>query len=176
VANQFIRKGGVTVKQILVEVDKCLGCKSCEIACVVAHSETGDLIGAFLQNPQPVRRVFVEAGEGFNLPLQCRQCEEPKCVQACMSGAMRKEVSGLVSNDPDKCVGCWMCVMVCPFGAITRDVTNKLAAKCDRCAGLDQPACVRACPTEAIQFLDVDDFCKSGRKKYLTNFRCEMEV
>lgn len=47
---------------------------------------------------------------GVTFPLQCRHCEDPRCIQACMSGAMSKDSgSGLVANDPDRCVGCWMC-------------------------------------------------------------------
>lgn len=163
------------MKQILVETEKCLGCKSCELACGVTKSESKNIYGAAMQSPKPVPRVFVEAGSGFSLPIQCRHCEDAPCVQACMSGAMWRDSLGLVQNDPDKCVGCWMCVMVCPFGAITQN-NNRLAAKCDRCNENDSPACVQACPTGALQYIDVDKFGKSGRKKFLTNFKCVEEV
>lgn len=164
------------MKQILVNIAKCLACKSCEIACAVAHSESGDLVGAILQEKKPKQRVYVEAGQGLSFPLQCRQCEEARCVQACMSGAMYKDDStGLVLNNPDRCVGCWMCVMVCPFGSITQDRINKKALKCDRCSGLESPACVQACPTRAIKFTDVDNYSKNARKHYLTNFQFSEE-
>lgn len=164
------------MKQILIDLKKCLACKSCEINCAITHSESADIFGAFLEAKKPRQRIHVEAGEGVSFPLQCRQCEDPKCVRACMSGAMYRDVlSGLVTNNPDRCVGCWMCVMVCPFGAITRDVEEKIAVKCDRCAGLEQPACVLACPTRAIKFADIDDFSKNIRKQYLTNFQLSEE-
>ena len=163
------------MKQILVDVEKCLGCKSCELACAVNKSESKNLFVALSQVPKPVPRVFVEAGDGFSLPVQCRHCEDAKCIQACMSGAMQKDTSGAVTNNPEKCVGCWMCVMVCPFGAIIQD-NNKLATKCDRCAGLESPACVQACPTKALQYIDIDDYSRSGRKKFLTNFKNAREV
>ena len=159
------------LKQILVDVNKCLACKSCEIACAVAHSASRNIIGACLQETRPRQRVNVEAGEGFSFPLQCRQCEEPNCVRACISGAMYKDTqSGLVFNNSEKCVGCWMCVMVCPFGSISLDKEQKKAVKCDRCVDMDVPACVGACPTKAIKFMDIDDFSKKTRKQYLTNF------
>ncbi len=160
------------MKQILVDVNKCLACKSCEIACAVIHSESNNLFGAVLQEKKPKQRVYVEAGEGISFPLQCRQCEEARCVQACMSGAMYRDAeSGLVWNDPDRCVGCWMCVMVCPFGAILQDKEQKVAVKCDRCVDIQIPACVQACPTKAIKFTEIDDFSKKVRKHYLTNFQ-----
>ncbi len=164
------------MKQILVDLNRCLACKSCEIACAVAHSESKNLIGAVLQENKPKQRIYVESGQGVSFPLQCRQCDDARCVRACMSGAMYKDASsGLVSNNPDKCVGCWMCVMVCPFGSITRDKADKKALKCDRCADLDIPACVQACPTKAIKFAEVDDFSKNARKQYLTNFQFSEE-
>lgn len=162
--------------QILVDVNKCLACKTCEIACAVVHSESKNIFGAVLQDKKPRQRVHVEAGEGLSFPLQCRQCEEARCVQACMSGAMyRDEETGLVSNNPDRCVGCWMCVMMCPFGAISQDKTDKIAVKCDRCVDIDIPACVQACPTKAIKFVDADDYSKNVRRQYLANFKISEE-
>jgi len=165
------------LKQILVDINKCLACKSCEIACAVTHSGSKDLYGAVLQERKPKQRVYVEAGDGLSFPLQCRQCEEPRCVQACMSGAMFRDTeSGLVQNNSDKCVGCWMCVMVCPFGAIIQDTEEKKAIKCDRCMELEVPACVQACPTKAIKFTQIDDYSRAARKQYLTNFQISEEV
>ncbi|PKM82700.1 MAG: 4Fe-4S ferredoxin [Firmicutes bacterium HGW-Firmicutes-14] len=164
------------MKQILVDIKKCLACKSCEIACAVTHSESKSLIGAVLQDKKPRQRVYVEAGDGISFPLQCRHCEDPRCVSACMSGAMyTDDQTGLVANNPDKCVGCWMCVMVCPFGAITQDTEQKIAQKCERCVDLEEPACVMACPTKAIKFLDIDVFSKDARLQYLTNFHLKEE-
>jgi len=164
------------MKEILIDLKKCLSCKSCEIACTVSHSNSGSIFGAVLEEKKSRPRIHVEAGEGASFPLQCRQCEDPKCVQACISGAMSKDTStGLVVSNPDKCIGCWMCVMVCPFGAIAQDREDKSAVKCDRCAGLEEPACVRACPTRAIKFAEIDEFCKSTRKEYLSNFQFSEE-
>jgi carbon-monoxide dehydrogenase iron sulfur subunit len=168
----FIEKGGeFWMKQILIDVKKCVACKSCEISCAVIHSDSKNLFGAVMQEKKPIQRVFVEAGQGMSFPLQCRHCEDPKCVQACMSGAMYVDKdTGLVTNVQERCVGCWMCVMMCPFGSITQDRAQKIAVKCDRCVDIDFPFCVTACPTKAISFSDIDEFSRNTRKEYLANF------
>jgi carbon-monoxide dehydrogenase iron sulfur subunit len=64
--------------------------------------------------------------------LQCRHCADPKCVKACISGAMYKDQNGIVKNIKEKCVGCLSCVLVCPFGAVKRnkDKERKIISKC----------------------------------------------
>ena len=52
------------------------------------------------------------------------------------------------------CVGCKLCVIACPFGTIFFDVESEKASKCDMCAG--EPACARACPTDAIEVEQTD--------------------
>jgi len=90
-----------------------------------------------------------------------------------MSGAMQYDVkTGLIQVDDLKCVGCLMCVMVCPFGVIAAlPVTNKVA-KCDRCQDLDyDPACVAACPTKALEFVEVGEFAHSKRQTFLAQMK-----
>lgn len=163
------------MKEILVRAENCLGCKSCELACAVAHSESKTLFGAVLETPKPQLRVFVEGDGVFNFPLQCRQCADRPCVHACMAGAMYlDEETGLVQLDSGRCVGCWMCVMVCPFGVIAQGEDHR-AVKCDRCRDSGyRPACVEACPTKALQFVPVSQFTRSGRKSYLAQIAKEV--
>lgn len=162
------------MKQILVRTERCVGCKSCELACSTAHSGSEDFLVALLSGRRPVRRVYVETNrEGsINMPVQCRQCREPKCVSACMTGAMHlDEKTGLVLNREEKCVGCWMCVMVCPYGVIVPGEEQKTAVKCDQCLGVGhQPACVQACPTRAIKFEEISDFDKTVKRQFLSKF------
>ncbi len=152
------------MKEVLVDVERCLGCRSCEIACAVQHSRSRDLFSAIREPDRPRRRVHVEAGVR-SFPLQCRHCQDAPCVDACMTGAMHFEADGRVVNDPDRCVGCWMCLMVCPFGAITTQQQPRLALKCDRCPDLTEPACVSACPTGALTFAEPDVFAQTRRER-----------
>jgi carbon-monoxide dehydrogenase iron sulfur subunit len=134
---------------ILCRIEKCLGCRSCEIACGIEHSKSKDLLQCLLELPLPRQRRSVESLPGINVSNACRHCEPAPCVSACMSGSMYKEKNGATLHDKDRCVGCWMCVMVCPFGAISRQ--ERLALKCDLCPDReDEYACVEACPTGAL--------------------------
>lgn len=160
------------MKQLLVRSEVCVGCKSCELACAVAHSQTRTLFSAVLELEHPKKRVFVETDGRLNVPLQCRQCSDMPCVHACMSGAMHRDPeTGLVQVNDKKCVGCWMCVMACPFGAITEGPAREVV-KCDRCRELDyEPACVLACPTKALQWVEVDHFAAAGRRSWVNHMK-----
>jgi carbon-monoxide dehydrogenase iron sulfur subunit len=140
------------MRWVYVRQDVCMGCGLCAVYCAVAHSTSEDLIKAFKkERPRPVARIRVERTNGLFLPMQCRQCPDSPCVNACLTGAMYKDtMTGFVGVDPDKCSGCWTCIMVCPYGAIRRDVDAGIVAKCDLCAGRDVPACVANCPNEAL--------------------------
>lgn len=156
------------MKRIFVDIDKCLGCRSCEIACAVEHSVSKDLFRAIQEDPLPKPRADVQQDiRRSSFPLQCRHCEEPYCVDACISGAIRKDPeTGLVISDEEKCVGCWMCVMVCPWGVIRparvfiRGEEKKAALSCDLCQGREVPACVEACPTGCLHFEEMEEFRK----------------
>ena len=138
-------------KKILIEFEKCLGCRSCEIACAVEHSLGRDLYQAVFEPEKPQRRIFLQNASGRAFPLVCRQCEEPECLIACKSGGVSFDPeTGGVIFDIDKCVGCWMCMMNCPFGAIYMGHLRGKAVKCDLCPQRETPACVEACPTKAL--------------------------
>lgn len=157
------------MKEILIDIEKCMGCKSCEIACRVAHSLTKNIFSAIFEEKLPQKRVFVEYVEGFPFPIQCRHCDEAPCTIACMTGALYKDENGITCYDESVCVGCFMCVMVCPFGIINKNRYKKRIVKCDRCPERDIPACVEACPTKALSFNEISNFSTDKRKKYLTD-------
>jgi anaerobic carbon-monoxide dehydrogenase iron sulfur subunit len=138
------------MKQLYYKIDKCLGCKSCEIACAVAHSESGDLLKAAWEKIPPLPRKKILFSKGKNYPVSCRNCKDPKCLDACMAAALTLDKDNGISYDKSRCVGCWMCVMACPYGAIRPDVKAKIPLRCDKCKDKDQPSCVAACPTQAI--------------------------
>jgi len=137
--------------RIYAKEEVCIGCRLCEIHCIVQHSKSKRIIKAFKEEPRPLSRTIVEEKGNISFALQCRHCEEPFCVEACISGAMHIE-GGKVLCDIKKCVGCWMCIMSCPFGAIKRDENKKVSSKCDLCAGSDMPVCVANCPNEALVY------------------------
>ncbi len=146
------------MKRIFIKEEVCMGCRLCEIHCLVEHSNSKDIIKAFKkENPRPLPRVRVEEKGTISFALQCRHCEEPHCVEACMTGALfRDEKTGVILHHQEKCVGCWMCIMVCPYGAIQRDLNGKkVASKCDLCVGREMPVCVTKCPNEALVYREL---------------------
>lgn len=159
------------MKEVLVNVERCLGCRSCELACAVAHSESKNLLGAVGEVQRPLKRIYVHQAGSKKVPLSCRHCEEAPCIDACIAGAMHRTAGGVVTNvgGPSECTGCWMCVMVCPYGVIRSEVDRRAALKCDRDCLNDAgvPACVRACPTGALKFVEVDHFSREKREYFL---------
>jgi len=138
--------------RIYVKEEVCIGCRLCEIHCIVQHSKSKKIIKAFKEFPRPLPRVWVEEKEAISFALQCRHCDEAPCIDACITGAMHRE-NERVLCDIEKCVGCWMCIMVCPFGVIRREGNGKkVASKCDLCLGVDVPVCVYNCPNEALVY------------------------
>ena len=157
---------------LVVEAHKCLGCKSCELACAVEHSKTRDLYEAIDEYPPPVARVHVAQGDGFVVPLQCRQCEDAPCVAVCPTEALvRADQDSPVVIDQDRCIGCKWCVIACPFGVITLDSRSRGIVKCDQCFERlergDLPACVTACPTHALEYKSLDEVVAEKRGAFL---------
>jgi len=96
--------------------------------------------------------------DGKLFPEFCRHCDEPSCVEACISGALTKGEDGLVVCDQNICIGCFMCVMSCPYGMARPSVKNDGAmVKCDGCRGRESMACVDACPQRCLSQTDTED-------------------
>lgn len=132
-------------KVLVIDRDKCTGCRSCEMACSVAH------VGAVNPSKSAVRVVKSE-GEGLSVPVVCQQCEEPACAAICPVEAIARDPdTGAVTVDGDLCVGCRMCVVACPFGAVSVDSDRRQAIKCDLCGGAE-PWCVRFCEPGALTY------------------------
>ena len=156
------------MKRLVVDIQRCSGCKRCELACIKEHSYNTEGISNLFINSTQNPRIFVESINDRPVPVICRHCKEPLCVSACMAGCMQKdEKTGIVNNQGhiQKCVGCWMCIMACPFGVILpsfseNDIDKHLfpqAIKCDFCPDREIPACVEACPNEVLSVEEYND-------------------
>ena len=152
----------------------CIGCKACEVACKEWNEVPADgyvWTGRSYDNTGALghstwRHVkFVERTRGggpawdFSSDV-CKHCEHAGCLDACPTGSIVRTEFGGVFVQPDICNGCGYCVVSCPFGVIDRRPEDGRAFKCTFCydrqkAGL-QPACATACPTESIQFGDLE--------------------
>lgn len=152
--------------KIYCDINKCLACRACEIACALEHSETKKIFTTINEESLPKKRLKAEKIGDKVIALSCQHCGEAPCVAACMSGALAKDKeTGETMHNKNKCVGCWMCVMSCPFGVIIPDSKNHIAVKCDLCGGRDDFICVAACPTKALFAGTREEFEKKLKEK-----------
>src|SRR5437764_2951620 len=149
----------------------CIGCKACEVACKQWNQLPDDgfiFSGASYDNTLELsastwRHVaFVEQpGRWLMLSDVCKHCVRAGCLESCPTGAIVRTEFDSVYVQPDICNGCGYCVVNCPFGVIDRQEEDGRAWKCTLCYDRQKenltPACAKACPTESIQFGDVDE-------------------
>ena len=157
---------------LVVHPERCESCRSCELACAVAHSQSKTLLGALQEEKPPKKRVWVEKGASFSAPLQCRHCEKAPCVNICPTAALwRRNPDSPVVLDHERCIGCRWCILACPFGVIRMDPKEGAILKCDLCAERlakgEVPACVESCPTGAITLEEVEDVVQDKRDAFL---------
>jgi Fe-S-cluster-containing dehydrogenase component len=142
----------------LVDLDNCMGCKACEVAC---KAENEVPVNSWRLRVKYVDSgVYPDAKRSFT-PMRCNHCENAPCERVCPVSALHYLPNGIVNVDKDRCIGCAACMMACPYGAIYMDPETNTADKCTYCAhrveGGLEPACVVACPTEANIFGDLDE-------------------
>ncbi|MGA1847407.1 4Fe-4S dicluster domain-containing protein [Deferribacter abyssi] len=147
-------------KLIRVEPEKCIGCKTCELACSFKH--TGEFSPA---KSRIINEVYLE--EGVFITATCMQCDDPWCLKACPKSAIVKDaLTGVVTVIDDRCVGCRTCVSACPFGMIKYAPWKNKVDKCNLC-GDDYPECVAFCPTGCLTYSEEDTPTRSKIKKFL---------
>jgi len=145
--------------KIVVDIEKCLACRTCEIECVISHSKIKNLF-EIIKSPDRFPGVKISEIKKLNIPERCEHCDFPSCVLVCPGNALKRE-NGVVIVDNEKCIGCGFCVIACPYGIPRINKERKIIIKCDLC--IDRlkenkyPACVNGCPTKAIKFIEVEE-------------------
>lgn len=135
-----------------VDLDRCSGCKACVVAC---HSLNG------LDEHETWRDVGLLIGGTKAHPVMqhvttaCHHCLDPACMIACPVDAYEKDAAtGIVRHLDDQCFGCQYCTLACPYDVPKYHSGKGIVRKCDMCADRlavgEAPACVQACPHEAI--------------------------
>ena len=135
------------------DMTKCIGCRSCEVAC---NEQNG--------NPADIRWRRVGELEGGTWPhtlrtylsMGCNHCLSADCLRGCPVNAYTKDpLTGIVLHSAEACIGCQYCVWNCPYSVPQFNPERGVVGKCDMCRDrlLDgrEPACVNACPENAIQ-------------------------
>lgn len=133
---------------LVIEPEKCTGCRKCEMVCSLFHTNTVDPIRSRI-------KVAKWDNDGFYLPMACQFCEKPFCTEVCPARACHRDLRTYrIIIDKDKCIGCKTCIIACPFGHPFFDTVERVSVKCDLCGG--DPQCVACCETKAIDCVDAD--------------------
>ena len=148
------------MKVIAVHLDRCTGCKTCELYCATERGSNSKLLLQAVQEiPLPQARVRVEGSNEVPVAIQCRHCLQAPCLDACLTGALIRDAdSGMVVIQENDCIGCWTCTLFCPYGVIYPWPERKIALKCDRCLYMEAPVCIDVCPTKALELVDVENY------------------
>jgi formate dehydrogenase iron-sulfur subunit len=157
----------------------CIGCKACEVACKEWNQVPEDGLNftgmsfdnseglsadtwrhvAFIEQP-----AAEEPGSEFRWLMSsdvCKHCTDAACLDVCPTGALFRTEFGTVVVQEDICNGCGYCVPACPYGVIGKREDDGRVWKCtlchDRLGEGMEPACAKACPTNSIQFGELDE-------------------
>lgn len=163
------------MKAILVDVTKCTGCERCVAACVEENGldeVKAQIDRAVTKDGLSENRLLSvpKIDEGRFVRMSCMHCLEPSCVSACLVGGITKTPEGPVVYDPEKCIGCRYCMLACPFH-IPRYEWSEAAPFMRKCAMCFErqaeglvPACVDACPNEALRFGERDELLRDAHR------------
>ena len=140
------------------DMTRCVGCRACQVAC---KDKNNLEIGTVLRFAKTYETgEFPNVGM-YNFSGSCNHCENPTCVSACPVGAMYKAEDGTVLHDAAMCVGCQACVKACPYSVPQFVAAVTKVVKCDACAAQrakgENPVCVDACPSRALDFGKTED-------------------
>ncbi len=158
---------------MLYDATRCVGCKSCELACkdwngLPPDAEPPEDTHAYTWT---LIKQYKEGNSSSYRKIQCMHCVHPACVAVCTVGALRKTEEGPVVYDAHKCIGCRYCQYACPYGIpkFQWDQALGLIGKCTMCADRQaegmMPACAEACPVGALSFGTRVEMIKEAYKR-----------
>ena len=157
------RKPPADAVGLLYDATLCIGCKACVAACYEANFPDQRPPGELYYDPvdlssscKNVIKEYDEGGSQSFMKMQCMHCVDPGCISACMMGSLQKREYGIVTWDPDRCIGCRYCQVACPYNVpkFEWDDATPEIVKCELCnhrlAEGGIPACAEVCPREAV--------------------------
>lgn len=154
----------------LVDTSKCIGCRGCQVACkqwnqlqAGSTRNTGTYENPPDLNANTWTLIRFQEVAGADGKVEwlfrkdgCMHCTDATCEKLCPAGARVHLDYGAVARNDEKCVGCQACVVACPFAKPKFSAEDNKVYKCGLCPDRVQnnlpPACVKACPTGALQF------------------------
>jgi Fe-S-cluster-containing dehydrogenase component/DMSO reductase anchor subunit len=149
--------GPATHYRFAFDAGRCIACHSCEVACDQQNAHQGPLAWRLVGELEGGAFPFVKR---LNISMACNHCLEPACLLGCPTNAYVKLDNGIVAHLAGRCLGCQYCIWNCPYQAPSFDPERRIVTKCDLCRPRlevgHQPACVEACPTQALTIEMVD--------------------
>jgi formate dehydrogenase iron-sulfur subunit len=174
-------------KGFFTDTTVCIGCKACEVACkewnqlpddgfvftAMSYDNTAALGASTWRHVAFVEQTTADGQFSWLMMSDvCKHCQRAGCLENCPTGAIVRTEFDTVYVQPDVCNGCGYCVAGCPFGVIERRDDDGRAWKCtlcyDRLKGDMEPACAKACPTDSIQFGELDDLRRRAEERVAT--------
>jgi Fe-S-cluster-containing dehydrogenase component len=148
---------------IVTDLNRCVGCLSCSVACKAVNSvPIGNFWNKVLRIGPSLKAEVKRSSdvEMYYLPVSCQHCEDPECIKVCPTQASHKREDGTVQIDKSKCIGCQFCVMACPYGVRYLNEEERVVEKCTLCEQIINdgglPQCVQQCGGRARYFGDWD--------------------
>ena len=197
VSNEEARKGIAGKKFVMViDLAKCDGCKKCTYACQAMH---------YTESDREWIKVFTmkdsAAVEPYYFPKPCFHCDNPPCTKVCPVDATFKRQDGIVLVDNERCIGCRSCMVACPYSTRFFNWSHPVqdaelantayspeqsfprrmgtVEKCDFCPDMirqgKMPACVSACPMDAIYFGDQNEDAVTNSSGVTVRFKKLLE-
>jgi formate dehydrogenase iron-sulfur subunit len=184
--------GGDEGIAVIVDLDKCIGCRACQIACQEwngrkplktsfsptftnppdLHSDAWKIV-FFYEFPVtrtlrfPETEVSVNTVDVISVPFNCLHCTNPPCARTCPAEAIKVSPEGAVVQDWSRCIGCGRCLQVCPYNVPRRGSDGKYY-KCTFCIDRIQnglkPACVETCPVGVFTFTTMSEAVEIASK------------
>lgn len=162
--------GSLKIKAIVVDFEKCAGCRTCEAVCSAFNNRV-NIEGIEMEGPgnPALSNIRVHHfNPDIDIPSTCALCEDAPCIEACpvephpetgRRALYKDHESGIIINDLERCIGCSSCAEACrkERGGVIRPnhETGSPERMCTLCGG--DPQCVKNCPFDALSYMEIDD-------------------
>ena len=146
-------------------MNRCTGCKTCQIACKDKNNLD---IGLIYRHAENYEMGTYPSVRSFCYSFSCNHCAAPACITACSNDAIYREEDGTVIIDQELCEGCQECITACPYSVPVYHPATGKTNKCDACFELrahgEEPACASGCPGRALYFGELEELEKTHGK------------
>lgn len=160
-------------KFVIANPGRCIGCGTCMAACMMEHDPIDGV---------PIPRLTLIKTRTVSVPVGCHHCQDAPCVASCPENVLYFHDDKVLARQ-DGCIGCSSCELACPYGAVCivrtedsvagagiryRQTKRPMPLKCDLCSSRTEgPACVAACLTNGLIYVDDEIFRETARKKHV---------